>query len=128
MKTWEMIKELTENPNKRFRSLTDSSRREERKIAKSDGKVLIHINDGSRLVVYLNEEWEEVKQPVSFMEAVASGKKIKAKGFVQTVKMENVSRFQSYLSLEGFLKELTNTFSSYHIRQVLTDCEFYIED
>jgi len=120
MKTWQMIKELTENPNKRFRSLTDSSRREERKIAKSDGKVLIHINDGSRLAVYLNEEWEEVKQPVSFMEAVGSGKRVQL--------VYEPFGNQIYRDLGDLLFNLSKECKTDIARDIIINGKFHIED
>lgn len=70
MKTWEMIKELTENPDKRFKI--------------KNGKATVGISD-SRLqwlddedveaefvlteLILHDMEWEEVKEPVDFMTA-----------------------------------------------------------
>ena len=77
MKFWEMIKELTENPEKKF---------------KSQSGILVKVEDGvltwqgvsgwktSKAIVGLglfDAEWEEVKEPVSFIEAVKTGKRIK---------------------------------------------------
>lgn len=63
MKTWEMIKELTENPEKEF-------------TRKSDG-LHIKTNEYGDLVwdsgyqfLRLHHDWEEVKKPVDFMDAV----------------------------------------------------------
>ncbi len=62
MKTWEMIKELTENPDKEF-------------TRKSDG-LHIKTNEYGELVwdsgyqfLRLHHEWKEIKQPVDFMTA-----------------------------------------------------------
>ena len=69
MKTWEMIKKLTENSSKEFK--------------REDGLVLSTSIDDTLIWepgythLNLHDEWEEVKEPVSFMEAVESGKRIR---------------------------------------------------
>lgn len=68
METWEMIKELTENPNKKFISKIDSSRPEEKRVAYIDGRVVVFENHNGH--IFINDEWEEIKQPVSFLEAM----------------------------------------------------------
>ena len=67
LKTWEMIKELTENPNKEF-------------VRKVDG-LHIKTNEDGELIwdngyqfMRLNHEWEEIKKPVDFMTAIQSEK------------------------------------------------------
>ncbi len=63
MKTWEMIKKLTENPEKEF-------------TRKSDG-LHIKTNEYGELVwdsgyqfLRLHHDWEEVKKPVDFITAI----------------------------------------------------------
>lgn len=69
MKTWEMIKALTENPKKKFKS--KCSNRTNVKVngvlnvVWEEGKL-----DGEELTVALDAEWEEIQQPVPFMEAI----------------------------------------------------------
>ena len=69
MKTWQMIKALTENPTKRF---TYDTATEGSYVTVKDVTVVWRGNqqEGQMLGVNIdNEGWEEVKQPVSFMEA-----------------------------------------------------------
>ena len=68
MKTWEMIKELTENPKKKFRL--------------KGNNVVLEVVDGEIDLtdidwVLLDDEWEEVKEPVDFMTAIKSRKFVK---------------------------------------------------
>ena len=79
MKTWEMIKELTENPEKEF---VQKNNKKFHVFMTVDGEVFYGIDgDGQTkpLVLdnWLKQEWEEVKEPVDFKEAINSGKCIK---------------------------------------------------
>lgn len=86
MKTWEMIKELTENPKKKFKSLDgyEASVTEQGLLSLfNDVKVDI---DESILILdkgnFKADDWTEVKQPVSLLEALqawADGKTITCK-------------------------------------------------
>ena len=83
MKTWEMIKELTENPKKKF----ESTRFDIRLIAyvNSFGSLVVEdCKDSERQLSWsINREWEEVKEPVSWekaFEAGLHGKRIKPVG------------------------------------------------
>ncbi|WP_042678490.1 hypothetical protein [Anaerosalibacter massiliensis] len=77
MKTWEMIKELTENPEKKFK----------RKGVVGDvievgmeSDEITWLGSGDSFIInsmQLNNEWEEVKEPMTFIEAVNSGKLMK---------------------------------------------------
>jgi hypothetical protein len=76
MKTWEMIKELTENPKKKFRLIDNEL---DLKVTCSDGEIRWTGDEG----LYLDDEWEEVKEPVSWkkaFEAGLHGKRIKPVG------------------------------------------------
>lgn len=120
MRTWEMIKELTENPNKRFACdpVTDGSY-----VTVKEGIVVWQGagQSGQYMAVTTNsEDWEEVKQPVSFMEAVESGKRIK---------VEHADEFiNSYHNLDYFLGELLDFFPEGELRDTLINGTFYIED
>ena len=63
MKLWEMIKELTENPEKEFVRKRDGLRIK----AKENGE--LNWDSGHRFMK-TNDEWEEVKKPVDFMTAL----------------------------------------------------------
>ncbi len=74
MKTWEMIKELTENPEKKFR-IKNGERETYVTMRKGDGcNVIIwqgEYQSGQKFAVTDGkEEWEEVKQPVPWQEAI----------------------------------------------------------
>ena len=70
-KTWEMIKELTENPNKIFKNQYGE---EIRVLPDND---LFFEGENGYNFISITDEWEEVKEPVTFMEAINIGKCIK---------------------------------------------------
>lgn len=75
MKTWKMIKELAENPSKRFKS--NLYNKELLALIKNN-KLYIQNEKGVEMTnIDMSREWEEVKQPVDFMTAVKSGKKVR---------------------------------------------------
>lgn len=74
MKTWEMIKELTENPNKKFRATNKNYPIDRNTIVSvSDGDIVFkNTIMGAVKLISLLTVFEEVKEPVSFMEAIKS--------------------------------------------------------
>lgn len=64
------------------------------------------------------EEWEEVKEPVDFIEAVKSGKRIKSC---------YVSESTHYLSLNDYLAYLSQCYVGDELRDILNG-KWYIED
>ena len=107
MKTWEMIKELTENPEKKFKE-------------KSFGQVemfkgyLVQSSNMDIIVInkdILEKEWEEVKEPVTWKEAFEAGlngKKIKPKGqFLTYNNFESIDYAIAYLAARpGYYKKI----------------------
>lgn len=63
MKTWEMIKELTENPEKKFKNKTN-------KVIAVLPDADLYFPDEDYNYLSIDDEWEEVKQPVSWQEAL----------------------------------------------------------
>jgi len=67
VKTWEMLKELTENPNKRFKIVgsgkTDS-------VVGRIGNSVNWVKSGSATTMFIDEEWEEVRTEVTWQEAI----------------------------------------------------------
>ncbi len=114
MKTWEMIKKLTEYPNKEFK-LKNEDNIVYASDLHSEGK--IELDQVDFITIY--DEWEEVKEPVSFMEAVKSGKEIS---------VEYSGASYKELSLANMLYELQQDFSDKVIRQIILNGKFYIED
>ena len=95
MKLWEVIKELTENKDKKF-VFDNGDRIYTMSIDRSCGSKYFHlsaINDKGADISELdsgefdgnftvNDDWQEVKQPVTWQEAIqefAKGKKVTAK-------------------------------------------------
>ena len=71
-KTWEAIKMLTENPKLKLESSTGS----EITVVNNFCEIQDVKNIGN-LRIYTDEEWHLVQQPVAFMEAANSGRRIK---------------------------------------------------
>lgn len=116
MKTWQMIKELTENPTKRFANKGD-----ENAYVVVERNVIVWRGEdqkGQMMTVDIDVEWEEVKQPVSFMEAVASGKRIK---------LEHEDDGEEYVTLDYFLASIARHFVQGELRDLLLRGTFYIE-
>jgi hypothetical protein len=111
MKTWEMIKELTENPEKEF-------------TRKSDG-LHIKTNEYGELVwdsgyqfLRLHHDWKEIKKPVDFMTAIKSGKHVGVE--------YSGARYRE-MSLPNLFYELQQDYSDKTIRQMILHGKWYIE-
>lgn len=118
MKTLEMIEKLTKNPEKEFKRSRDNL------ILWMD--VFGDLRWGSSHdYININDEWEEVKKPLTFMELLKSIRKNN-----KTISAENkthgVRYYRFYLS--DMLEDLINEFPSNVIAEILLDSEFYIED
>lgn len=128
MKTWEMIKELTENPNKKF--TYDSATKGSYVTVVDDVVVWKGAGQGGQTVAIClgcgDAEWEEVKEPVSFMEALKAAKECKLVGLVH--KMNNIS--YKNRGFKYILEDLSSTkeFTSSFIAETLLNGEWYIED
>jgi len=66
MKTWQMIKELTENPKKVFMRDYDEL------VVKVDKTTETLSWESGHERLCIDDEWEEVKQPVSWQEALGA--------------------------------------------------------
>lgn len=74
MKTWEMIKELTENPKLRFVRTSDSRTFKTSSMKINDAEIIDYYvsglaKSGSECIA-LKDDWELVREPVDFMTAV----------------------------------------------------------
>jgi hypothetical protein len=85
MKTWEMIKALSENPELKFKNNANSFVGVSKRL---DHKIVWILENGREIedfVIYrhgsicnnIDIEWEKVPQPVDIITAVNSGKRIK---------------------------------------------------
>lgn len=112
-KTWEMLKELTENPNKEFERVSDGfyiKAHEHEEVFWSNG-----YGDNK-----LTDTWVEiVKKPVDFITAVESGKAISVRysGY----------RYQK-ANLDELLYLLTLDHDSSLVRSFILYGTWYIED
>lgn len=122
MKTWQMIKELTENPKKKFTYTGGRTY-----VIMEDGMIVWkgEYQKGQAFAIgYINErdrEWEEVKQPVTFMEAVKSQKMIK-------VEHKDFELDGDFRDLDDLLYKIGGCFSSGSLSMLITDGKWYIED
>lgn len=126
MKTWEMIKELTENPEKKFMSTTEEYSALIAVVKDRCFEFQEGTSNKIKLRIITEREWEEVKEPVSFME------------LLQEVKMDHnlTFRYESFpeinFSFKGklykFLCQIGSEFASVDVARLLTEGRFYIED
>lgn len=85
MKTWEMIKELTENPKKRFESDSYEFKIGATAIGQKGGQLSVDYH-----ILILGAEWEEVKPKVGWDKALEYMKKSQSN---QAKLFSNVYRF-----------------------------------
>lgn len=120
MKTWEMMKELTESPDKTFK--------------RADG-LTVHANYGKLSWesgfrhLGLNDEWEEAEVSVTFIEAVASGKQIKVKhDYLKDVfRIEDLDSFNMYMELNILLEYLVGIFKPRELAEIILNGKWYVE-
>ena len=109
MELWEAMKELGENPNKVFKNRYGVKLTAKNGWASIDGRTTFPMED----------VWEEVKQPVTWQEAIQAW----AEG--NTVIVENTCDKRKYDGKKNFLKdEYGNPMGSWEI----TNGTWYIED
>lgn len=128
MKTWEMIKELTENPNKKF-------------YVVGSKHLIARVNFETNKIEFVNTsvkapyigieptidwDWKEVKEPVGFMEAVESGKKVRVEhDFIH----DDTSRLkEEYVLLDVMLWVLGENLGPRSVQDIIMNGKFYIED
>ena len=113
MKTWEMIKELTENPSKEFTRKSDGLHIKTNKYGEL-------IWDSGYQFLRLYHDWKEVKQPVDFMTALNSR---------QFVLVEHeLATYTDYERLDLIMVDLADNLNSYEFAEVIENGKWYIED
>ena len=112
MNTWQMIKELTENPNKEFVRKTDGLHIK----TNEDGEL---IWDNGYQFMRTDHEWEELKQSVDFMTAIQSEKPMSVAFSGTKIKKE---------TLANMLYRLQENYSDRAIKQIIVYGNWYIED
>lgn len=119
MKTWEMIKELGENPEKEFK------REDGLVVSTSIDDTLMWESGYTHLNIH--DEWEEVKEPVSFMEAIVSGKKVSVKCAIETYEGKGKLREIYYRRPNEMLRTLAG-YGDTVARDIILNGDWYIED
>lgn len=123
MKTLDAIKEIVEDKNKEFESLTkllfwdyelNCMVCEDKEDRYSRYSILHDIT--------LKEEWKEVKQPVDFMTVVKSRKKVKVEHELLEEEQEE------YLSLDILMFNLSNMHYEPDFTDIILNGKWYIED
>lgn len=138
MKTWEVIKELTENKYKKFKTLDYYGKEMIAFNAEtlsyhgisSDDIIATKDFDGTVEPLTLNDfikdrEWQEIKEAVSFIEAIESGKPIRVEHFLINNEIDYITK--KYNPLADVLSELTDYHFSSTVRQILLEGKWYIE-
>lgn len=126
LKTWEMIKNLSENPNKKFIS---NYTKDNYYIAEVNNEILSIVdsyNNKPIILISLKREWEEVKKPVSFMDVLIQAKKDNAKLFTIKNPAHDVNLIKQPLYF--ILSYLSTTCTDDLLADILLNSVWYIED
>lgn len=129
-KTWEIIKMLSENPKLKFKkhSPGNSIVLGAQVIGFSSFLKLYRTDFTDKTLnnnIKLDEEWTLIQEPVSFMEAVQSGKKMECK-HEKLYGDEDLG--YKYNSLATVLYLLQSRYTSEEITNIITEGKFYIEE
>lgn len=120
-KTWEVYKMLTENPNLKFKDQAGYYL-----VIEDDFFTLKDVDNYEVDYVAngINDIWTLVQEPLSFMEAVESGKKIKANhGLLKGSVLSSC-----YNPINVFMSRVANLYNKEDVKKILTESEFYIEE
>lgn len=118
MKTSEMILELGNNPSKEFRRTRDGL------IIKVDEYGHLRWPPGHDYL-NLNDKWEEIKKPVSFMEALESERKVR----VRHVSLNGNLNYlrETYNEIDDVLFQISRYLNNAGLRDILLYGTWYIE-
>ena len=124
-----MIKELTENPKKKFntRGVEDGSY-----VTVVDGYIVWEgeYQSGQSLTVCLRgefDEWKEVKEPVDFMTAIKSRKFIRVEHELLG-ELGGKWELNHFTRLDLLMEELADNFFGTDLAEILENGKWYIED
>ena len=124
MKTWEMIKELTENPDKEFISYMKKGFGDVLKTQSIKGAIRFSNEEDNwhevLIGVDLDREWEEIKKPVDFMTALKSRKFVKVE--------HELATYTDYERIDLVLVDLADNLYPYGFAEVIENGKWYIQD
>lgn len=113
MKTWEMIEELAKNPDKSFKRLSDGL-----EVRNTHGR----FNwESGHAFLGVEDEWDEAKEPITFIEAVRSKKEIKVEHYLIIGCI-----LDHYMPLSTFLYELSCCYTNDQVRDIILNGKYYI--
>src|SRR5699024_5674038 len=118
----------TENPKKKFES-TKYGNRFIASINGLDTFIVENCTNGKVQTSWnINREWKEAKEPVTFMEAVESGKKVRVEHpfIIEPYELEQFSNHYRYFT--ELLEILGTEWDIAAVRSILLEGKFYIED
>lgn len=123
-----MIKELTEDPSKKFRNKTDHDLVVQ--VHKYAGIIQYEI-DGHGLSFELDDRWEEIKEPVDFMTALNSCKKVRIKH--ELIDRAFVREFakklgMKYTNMTSVINKLSEVFTTEELSDIIQNGKWYIEE
>lgn len=128
METWKMIKELTENPDKKFMYITAG---EIGTVENIGGAILLtEINgreENKALKLhsgFMKQDWQEVKEPVEFAEVLKNRDVFSVEH--EFISKSNLGEVFKNMYLDEFLVQLNRHFSNDGIRKILLEGKFYI--
>lgn len=110
--TWEMLKELAENPSKEFRNVSSGLHVK----ANEDGKLFW---GGEYKLHRLDDRWKEVREPVDFLTAVENGK---------LISVEYLGEKYERMGLDELLYELGSDCGSDIVALFILRGKWYIEE
>ena len=122
MKTWDMLEILAKYPEKKFNNKAFGQ-------VELFGSILVWSSNMEDVVIsntLLKMEWEEVKKPVSFIEAVESKKKIRVEHSYLDGNLETLTT--NYYDLDDVLYEIGNYISDDGCGDIILNGKWYIED
>ncbi len=134
LKTWEMIRELSKNPKKKFKRKTDGL-----EIRNMCGR--FNWEPGYTFLG-VNDEWEEVQKPVNFMEVIRNdkGNVLVVHNYIDGIKnIEDVDdslmahtlrRLQNgkYTDFANIMYTLGFIFGTYQLKEIIKNGQWYIQD
>lgn len=131
MKTYELdeaIKMLKENPKLSFQTQTMGDKsilyRDKEGVLRCENK-----RNRTESHIYFNEKWELIQQPISFMEAVKSEKRVKLEHVILTKLTKcRETTLKEYKSLPDLMYLLGRELLSEELREVILNGKWYIEE